>query len=128
MSRSPVFRGFAGAILLGSAFTCAPLGAESIEQLDALSDTSADEASGITEAKQLASVVGVPVDPGSKRELYVRVRDELTFVPKTPLTIEHDAALSRAPRRSWQPIELRMIAWLHAMAGAAAPIQRRRLT
>jgi len=34
--------------------TCAPLGAETLEELDALSDLSVDEAAGIAAAKELA--------------------------------------------------------------------------
>lgn len=44
----------AGAALAGAALSCPPLGAETLEELDALSDLSLDEAGGIAAAKAQA--------------------------------------------------------------------------
>ena len=52
MSKSPGLCGLAGFILLCSALNSGPLGAQTIDQLDTLSDLSADEAGGIAQAKQ----------------------------------------------------------------------------
>lgn len=54
MSKFPIRRFFVGAFLACGTLASAPLGAETLDELDALSDLSADEASGIAAAREQA--------------------------------------------------------------------------
>jgi hypothetical protein len=53
--RSPIGKCLAGMVLAWGCLACLPLGAETLEELDALSDLSADEAAGINAASAQAS-------------------------------------------------------------------------
>lgn len=54
MAKIPIRRFFIGASIAFGTLASAPLGAETLEELDALSDLSADEASGIAVAHKQA--------------------------------------------------------------------------
>ena len=56
--RSPVRGCLAGVALAWGVLGCSPLCAETLEELDALSDLSVDEAAGIAAAKELAESGG----------------------------------------------------------------------
>lgn len=53
-SQSPIRGCLVGMVLACGVLTCAPLSAETLEELDALSDLSADEAAGIAAAREQA--------------------------------------------------------------------------
>ena len=52
--QSPVRQCWLGVVLAWGCLTCAPLGAQTLEALDALSDLSADEGAGIAAARDQA--------------------------------------------------------------------------
>src|SRR5688572_6817175 len=52
--QSPIRRCLVGMTLAWGSLTCQPLSAETLEELDALSDLSADESAGITAAREQA--------------------------------------------------------------------------
>ena len=54
LPRSPILRCLVGVILAFGSLSCPPLSAETLEELDALSDLSADEGAGITAAREQA--------------------------------------------------------------------------
>jgi len=54
LPKSPILRSLAGMVLACSSLLCPPLSAETLEELDALSDLSADEPAGIAAAKDQA--------------------------------------------------------------------------
>src|SRR5688572_10280850 len=54
LPKLPIMRYLAGTVLACSALACPPLSAETLEELDALSDLSADEVAGIAAAKDQA--------------------------------------------------------------------------
>lgn len=55
MPQPPIKKFIIPAFLACSALICAPVGAETLEQLDALSDRSSDEVSGIAMAREQAA-------------------------------------------------------------------------
>lgn len=55
MPVSPVQKALAGMLVACGCLTCAPLSAESLGELDALSDASTDEATGIASAQEQAA-------------------------------------------------------------------------
>ncbi len=52
--RSPIRRALVGMVLAWGCLACPPLSAETLEELDALSDLSANEAAGIAAAREQA--------------------------------------------------------------------------
>lgn len=52
--RSPVLKFLVGVVFACGSLTCPPLSAETLEELDALSDRSADEGAGIAAAREQA--------------------------------------------------------------------------
>jgi hypothetical protein len=54
LPNSPILRCLAGMVLACGSLACPPLSAETLEELDALSDLSADEGAGIAAAKEQA--------------------------------------------------------------------------